>query len=92
MCQYLQELAEVLAKYWENVEQTYVGNSKHVFRKLRDERENIYRYFFQIKYVGISFKWEAITSCRSKFETSLFNIFSFFSQEGLSFLPTATWQ
>lgn len=56
MCQYLQELAEVLAKYWENVEQTYVGNSKHVFRKLRDERENIYRYFFQIKYVGISFK------------------------------------
>nr|XP_022317151.1 sperm flagellar protein 2-like isoform X9 [Crassostrea virginica] len=43
------ELAEVLAKYWENVEQTYVGNSKHVFRKLRDERENIYRYFFQIK-------------------------------------------
>ncbi|XP_048761563.2 sperm flagellar protein 2-like isoform X3 [Ostrea edulis] len=43
------ELAEVLAKYWENVEKTYVGNSKHVFRKLREERENIYRYFFQIK-------------------------------------------
>ncbi|XP_052685294.1 sperm flagellar protein 2-like isoform X3 [Crassostrea angulata] len=43
------DLAEVLAKYWENVEKTYVGNSKHVFRKLRDERENIYRYFYQIK-------------------------------------------
>ncbi|XP_062579929.1 sperm flagellar protein 2-like isoform X2 [Saccostrea cucullata] len=43
------ELAEVLAKYWENVEKTYVGNSKYVFRKLREERENIYRYFYQIK-------------------------------------------
>lgn len=46
---FLKEMAEVLAKYWENVEKTYVGNSKHVFRKLRDERENIYRYFYQIK-------------------------------------------
>lgn len=47
--EFLKEMAEVLAKYWENVEKTYVGNSKHVFRKLRDERENIYRYFYQIK-------------------------------------------
>lgn len=49
LLKFLKEMAEVLAKYWENVEKTYVGNSKHVFRKLRDERENIYRYFYQIK-------------------------------------------
>lgn len=43
------KLAEILAKYWEDIEQTYVTNSKYVFRKVRDERENIYRYFYQIR-------------------------------------------
>ncbi|XP_063404210.1 sperm flagellar protein 2-like isoform X1 [Mytilus trossulus] len=46
----LQEtLAEILSKYWEDIEKEYVTNSKYVFRKVRDERENIYRYFYQIR-------------------------------------------
>ncbi|XP_069125844.1 sperm flagellar protein 2-like isoform X2 [Argopecten irradians] len=43
------EIATILANYWESTEQTYVKNSKHVFRKEREERENIYRYFYQIR-------------------------------------------
>jgi len=42
-------LAEILAKYWEDIEKVYVTNSKYVFRKVRDERESIYRYFYQIR-------------------------------------------
>ena len=44
-----QELAKILADHWEAVEKTYIQNGKFVFRKVRDERENIYRYFFQIR-------------------------------------------
>ncbi|KAK6179274.1 hypothetical protein SNE40_011674 [Patella caerulea] len=43
------DLAEVLATHWEAVESAYVANSKHVFRNIRDERENICRYFYQMK-------------------------------------------
>ncbi|XP_060552949.1 sperm flagellar protein 2-like isoform X2 [Ruditapes philippinarum] len=44
-----QNLAKVLADHWEHVENMYIKNGKFVFRKVRDERENIYRYFFQIR-------------------------------------------
>ncbi|XP_071117594.1 sperm flagellar protein 2-like [Haliotis cracherodii] len=43
------DLAKVLASHWETVEKSYVLNSKHVFRNIRDERERIYRYFYQIR-------------------------------------------
>ncbi|KAL3868818.1 hypothetical protein ACJMK2_041577, partial [Sinanodonta woodiana] len=43
------DLARILSQHWETVENTYVKNSKFSFRKLRDEREKIYRYFFQIR-------------------------------------------
>lgn len=43
------QLAEVLAPYWEAVENTYVASSKSSFRKIRDEREMIIRYFYQIR-------------------------------------------
>nr|KAG5711746.1 hypothetical protein BaRGS_023510 [Batillaria attramentaria] len=43
------ELAAVLADQWENVEKAYVSNCKHTFRQVRLERENIYRYFHQIR-------------------------------------------
>ncbi|KAL8590470.1 hypothetical protein ACOMHN_011683 [Nucella lapillus] len=42
-------LASVLATQWEGLEKNYVANSKHVFHQVRQERENIYRYFFQIR-------------------------------------------
>ncbi|XP_059172221.1 sperm flagellar protein 2-like isoform X3 [Physella acuta] len=43
------ELAKVLAAHWEELEKAYVNNTKEVFHKNRLERENIYRYFYQIK-------------------------------------------
>lgn len=46
---YKQELAKVLATHWEELEKAYVNNTKEVFHKTRLERENIYRYFYQIK-------------------------------------------
>ncbi|KAL8583785.1 hypothetical protein ACOMHN_036420 [Nucella lapillus] len=42
-------LADVLSHHWEGVETTYVANCKHIFRQARQERENIYRYFFQVR-------------------------------------------
>lgn len=42
-------LAEVLVDQWDGVEEHYVANCKYVFRQVRKERENIYRYFYQIK-------------------------------------------
>ncbi|XP_053393746.1 sperm flagellar protein 2-like isoform X2 [Mercenaria mercenaria] len=44
-----ENLAKVLADHWEHVENMYIKNGKFVFRKIRDERENIYRYFYQIR-------------------------------------------
>lgn len=49
------QLAEVLAPYWEAVENTYVASSKSSFRKIRDEREMIIRYFYQIRQDFIKF-------------------------------------
>ncbi|BFZ00141.1 hypothetical protein BsWGS_03180 [Bradybaena similaris] len=43
------ELASVLMSYWEAVEAVYVSNLKSVFRNIRVERENIYRYYYQIR-------------------------------------------
>ncbi|XP_022100241.1 sperm flagellar protein 2-like isoform X2 [Acanthaster planci] len=42
-------LALVLAPHWENTEATYVASSKHVFHNIRDERENIYHYFYKVR-------------------------------------------
>ena len=38
-----------MSPYWEAVENTYIDSSKTVFRKVRDEREVIIRYFYQIR-------------------------------------------
>ncbi|ESO92609.1 hypothetical protein LOTGIDRAFT_120497 [Lottia gigantea] len=43
------DLAKILAEHWETVEKSYVNNSKNVFHNIRDERENIYRYFYQMR-------------------------------------------
>ncbi|XP_074662046.1 sperm flagellar protein 2-like [Tubulanus polymorphus] len=43
------ELASVLATNWDAIETTYLSNSKVVFRNVREERENVIRYFYQIK-------------------------------------------
>ncbi|GFR65233.1 sperm flagellar 2, partial [Elysia marginata] len=43
------DLAKVLVLHWEEIEKAYVNNSKSVFRNIRSERENIYRYLFQVR-------------------------------------------
>ena len=42
-------LAKILCDHWDVIEGTYVNGSKHVFRKIRGEREQIIRYFFNSK-------------------------------------------
>ncbi|XP_038067047.1 sperm flagellar protein 2-like isoform X1 [Patiria miniata] len=42
-------LALVIAPHWENTEATYVASAKHVFHNIRDERENIYHYFYKVR-------------------------------------------
>ncbi len=44
-----QDLAGILSNEWEEVEKAYIDHSKDVFHKVRDERENIIRYFYQIR-------------------------------------------
>lgn len=44
-----QSLAHTLAPLWENIEQTYISTTKHTFRDIRAERENIYHYFYYIR-------------------------------------------
>ena len=44
-----QNLAHALAPHWDNTEATYIGASKHVFRTVRHEREDIYHYFYRIR-------------------------------------------
>ncbi|PVD23583.1 hypothetical protein C0Q70_16855 [Pomacea canaliculata] len=44
-----QDLAAVLSTQWETVENTYVTDAKFVFHQVRYERENVYRYFYQIR-------------------------------------------
>ncbi|XP_041476082.1 sperm flagellar protein 2-like isoform X2 [Lytechinus variegatus] len=44
-----ENLANALAPHWENTESTYLGASKHVFRNIRHEREDIYHYYYRIR-------------------------------------------
>ena len=63
-----------MAPHWEGVENTYVGGSKIVFRKIREERENIIRYYFQIRYVMLpSYLMSNETSIRQNFILLLIN-------------------
>uniref|UniRef100_A0A2C9KBG9 Calponin-homology (CH) domain-containing protein n=1 Tax=Biomphalaria glabrata TaxID=6526 RepID=A0A2C9KBG9_BIOGL len=43
------ELASVLSLHWEETEKAYINNCKTVFHATRSERENIFRYFYQIR-------------------------------------------
>ncbi|GFO03102.1 sperm flagellar protein 2, partial [Plakobranchus ocellatus] len=43
------DLAKVLVLHWEEIEKAYISNCKSVFRNIRGERENIYRYLFQVR-------------------------------------------
>lgn len=52
--QYVEEkldnkIARILCDHWDVTENSYIDNSKHVFRKIRAEREQIIRYFYNIK-------------------------------------------
>ncbi len=42
-------MAKIMCDHWDVIENSYVDNSKFVFRKIRTEREQIIRYFFAIK-------------------------------------------
>lgn len=42
-------MAKILCDHWDVVENSYISNSKFVFRKIRIEREQIIRYFHKIK-------------------------------------------
>ena len=50
-----QDLAGILAPQWEEVEKAYINSSKEVFHNVREEREKIIRYFYQIRYNLINF-------------------------------------
>lgn len=42
-------MAKIMCDHWDVVEGAYIDGSKHVFRKIRTEREQIIRYFFNSK-------------------------------------------
>ncbi|XP_067937009.1 sperm flagellar protein 2-like [Watersipora subatra] len=42
-------LAECLAPHWDAIENTYIDTSKHTFNDLREERERIIHYFYNIR-------------------------------------------
>lgn len=42
-------MAKILSDHWDVIENTYINSSKFVFRRIRNEREQIIRYFFSIK-------------------------------------------
>ena len=44
-----EKISKILCDHWDVTETFYINNSKHVFRKIRAEREQIFRYFFNIK-------------------------------------------
>ncbi|XP_076462790.1 sperm flagellar protein 2-like isoform X2 [Babylonia areolata] len=56
-----QALAYILSGQWDGVETTYVASCKYVFRQVRQEREKIYRYFFQIRKDFLSYLREPDT-------------------------------
>lgn len=43
------ELSAALCGQWEAIESTYSKNNKAVFRKIREERENVIRYLYNIR-------------------------------------------
>ncbi|XP_076812230.1 sperm flagellar protein 2-like [Clavelina lepadiformis] len=43
------ELAQACVPYWENTEKNYTKMTKHMFRKMRAERESIIRYIFHVR-------------------------------------------
>lgn len=42
-------MAKILCNQWDVVENSYVENAKYVFRKIRVNKEEIIRYFFDMK-------------------------------------------
>jgi hypothetical protein len=44
-------MIQILAPQWEALEAAYTENSKVVFRNVREERERIIKYFYQIRCV-----------------------------------------
>jgi hypothetical protein len=42
-------MAKIMCDHWDVIENSYLDNSKFVFRKIRNEREQIIRYYFAIK-------------------------------------------
>jgi len=46
-----QELAPILVNYWSVIECTYLESSRHVFQMMRADRDQIIRYFYQMKFV-----------------------------------------
>ncbi len=44
-----EKLAKIMCDHWDVTENSYLTNSKYVFRKIRAEREQIIRYFFTAK-------------------------------------------
>uniref|UniRef100_X1Z7B7 Calponin-homology (CH) domain-containing protein n=1 Tax=Capitella teleta TaxID=283909 RepID=X1Z7B7_CAPTE len=49
------EMIRILAPQWESLETAYIDNSKQVFRNLREERELIIQYFYNIKKTFLEF-------------------------------------
>ena len=45
----LQELAEALCQCWETIETSYTDNCKKVFLVMRLERDQIIRYFYDVR-------------------------------------------
>jgi len=48
-CCKTQELAEALCQCWEMIETSYVDNCKKVFMMMRLERDQIIRYFYDVR-------------------------------------------
>lgn len=43
------KIAKILCDHWDVTENCYINGTKHVFRKIRSEREQCIRYFFNVK-------------------------------------------
>jgi len=43
------KIAKILCDHWDVTETCYMSGTKHVFRKIRSEREQCIRYFFETK-------------------------------------------
>ena len=58
-CCKTQELATALCQCWETTETSYINNCKKVFVLLRLERDQIIRYFYNVRSVDmcVTFEW-----------------------------------